>query len=170
MVTSLPTWFADLIGASVPSDGEEFTTSGRRVVADGEILRAIELVSDAQRQTRDTFGFKWHKRDTFEGEVASNMRRWLVEKYGDVVNSHWLSEHGAEPVLLDAGCGAALSSIELFGPILKDVRYIGADVSRSVDVARDRFMERGITAAFIQADLQQLPLPPESVDLRGGAG
>lgn len=45
------------------------------------------------------------------------------------------------------------------------MRYIGADVSRAVDVARDRFAERGLAAAFIQADLQQLPLPPEAVDL-----
>jgi ubiquinone/menaquinone biosynthesis C-methylase UbiE len=147
------------------TDKPDPAANGRRVVADEGILRAIELVSDAQTQTRETFGFKWQKRDTFEGGVASNMRRWLIEKYGDVTQADWFREHGTAPILLDAGCGAALSAIELFNPVLKDVRYIGADVSRAVDVARSRFAERGLTAGFIQADLQQLPLPEESVDL-----
>src|SRR4029077_2611376 len=43
--------------------------------------------------------------------------------------------------------------------------YLGVDVSTAVDVAARRFAERGISAAFLQADLTQLPLPPESVDL-----
>lgn len=164
-MTPYPDWFPDLLGGPLPAPGEQFAANGRTVVADNGVLRAIELVSDAQGQTRETFGFKWQKRDTFEGGVASNMRRWLIEKYGDVTKAAWFDEHGSAPVLLDAGCGAALSAIELFGPVLKNTRYIGADVSRAVDVARDRFAERGLAAGFIQADLQQLPLPPESVDL-----
>ena len=45
------------------------------------------------------------------------------------------------------------------------VRYLGADVSTAVDVAARRFAERGVKAGFVQADLMQLPLPPESVDI-----
>lgn len=160
-----PDWFSEILGVPLSGQSEAFDANGRKVIADNGVLRAIELVSDAQSQTRETFGFKWQKRDTFEGGVASNMRRWLLEKYGDIPGAAWFGEYGPTPVLLDAGCGAALSAVELFGPALKDMRYIGADVSRAVDVARDRFVERGLAAAFIQADLQQLPLPPEAVDL-----
>jgi SAM-dependent methyltransferase len=138
---------------------------GRQLTMVGGILRADEFLSDAQNQTRETFGFKWAKRDTFEGEVAQNMRRWLVEKYGDVASASWLAEHGENPVLLDAGCGAAVSGIALFGPILDRIRYVGVDVSTAVEIAKARFEERGHSAAFIQADLQQLPIGEESVDL-----
>ncbi|WP_416897831.1 MAG: class I SAM-dependent methyltransferase [Minwuia sp.] len=164
-MSEFPDWLSEVLGAGLPAAGARAEVNGRSVVADGGILRAEEFVSDAQGQTRETFGFKWQKRETFEGSVAANMRRWLIEKYGDVPNAPWFAEHGEAPVLLDAGCGAALSSIELFGPVLDRIRFIGADVSPAVDVARDRFAERDYGGGFIQADLQQLPLPPESVDL-----
>lgn len=162
---TFPDWFTALVESPLAEDGRETSVQGRTVVPDNGVLRAVKFLSDDQSQTSETFGFKWHKRDTFEGEVANNMRRWLKQKYGDVSSAFWFAGLGPDSIVLDAGCGAALSAIELFAPVLKDIRYIGADVSRAVDVARERFAERGVPAAFIQADLQQLPLPPESVDL-----
>jgi SAM-dependent methyltransferase len=129
------------------------------------ILRAREFISAAQDQTKDTFGFKWAKRDTFEGEPLKFLRQWLIEKYGNVAAAPWLFATSANPVLLDAGCGAAMSALALFEPVLDRVRYLGADVSTAVDVAKARFAERGLGAAFLQADLNQLPLPERSVDL-----
>ena len=55
--------------------------------------------------------------------------------------------------------------LALFEPVLDRIRYVGVDVSTAVDVAARRFAERGVSAAFLQADLTQLPLPPESFDL-----
>jgi SAM-dependent methyltransferase len=90
----------------------------------------------------------------------------LVERYGDMAEAGWLAEHGDKPLLLDAGCGAGMSAIETFGAMLGNVRYLGVDVSEAVDVAADRFAERGLdNAAFLQADLVQLPLADGSVDL-----
>ena len=68
-------------------------------------------------------------------------------------------------MLLDAGCGAATSALALFGPVLERVRYLGVDVSAAVDVAADTFAERGLPGAFMQADLMDLPLAAESVDV-----
>ncbi len=75
------------------------------------------------------------------------MRRWLIERYGDVATRPWLGEHGGRPLLLDAGCGAGMSALELFGDALPRVRYLGVDVSEAVDVAAARFAERGLAAA-----------------------
>ncbi|EKS35628.1 hypothetical protein HMPREF9696_01840 [Afipia clevelandensis ATCC 49720] len=129
------------------------------------IPRAREFVSEAQGQTREAFGFKWAKRDTFEGRLADNMRSWLIEKYGDVTNAEWLFQSGKHPIVLDAGCGAALSGLALFEPVLDRLRYVGVDVSDAVDVAKQRFHERGLPGEFVQADLLQLPLAEQSVDL-----
>ncbi len=45
------------------------------------------------------------------------------------------------------------------------MRYLGVDVSAAVDVARQRCHERGLNAAFLQCDLNRVPLPPGSVDV-----
>jgi ubiquinone/menaquinone biosynthesis C-methylase UbiE len=158
-------WLSALVDSALPSEGETVEVNGRKLAMIGGVLRSAEFISDAQAQTRDAFGFKWAKRDTFEGEVARTLRNWLIEKYGDVSSAPWLAEHGEHPVLLDAGCGAAVSGLSLFGPVLDRVRYLGVDVSTAVDVAKARFAERGLSAAFIQSDLQQIPIRDESVDL-----
>ena len=129
------------------------------------IPRADDFVSLAQGQTRDAFGFKWAKRDSFEGGVTRYMGDWLAEKYGDLSQASWLAEHGPNPIVLDAGCGAAMSGLALFRPVLDHIRYLGVDVSTAVEVASRRFAEQGAKAAFLQADLTQLPLPSESVDI-----
>ena len=160
-----PDWLAELLGGDVPAEGGAITVGGRHLTMDGGVLRADELVSAAQGQTRETSGFKWSKRDTFEGELAADLRRWLIEKYGDIARADWLKDYGDAPILLDAGCGAAVSGIALFAPVMDRLRYIGVDISSAVDVAKQRFQERGWSAAFLQADLQKLPLPADSVDL-----
>lgn len=131
----------------------------------GGILRASDLLSAAQSQTSDAFGFKWHKRDTFEREPLKFLQHWLHEKYGDVTTAPWLFATDQCPILLDAGCGAAMSALALFEPVLDRIRYLGVDVSTAVEVAKARFAERDLSAAFMQADLNHLPLPDESVDL-----
>jgi SAM-dependent methyltransferase len=162
---AVPAWFAALLGASPPAEGDSVEAHGRRLTMVSGILRAAEFVSAAQSQTRDTFGFKWAKRSTFEGEPTAFLRRWLMEKYGDVASAPWLFETSNNPILLDAGCGAAVSGLGLFEPVLDRVRYLGVDVSTAVDVAKARFAERGLSAGFLQADLAQLPLAENSVDV-----
>ena len=161
-------WFAELLGLShLPREGGKAAAHGTILTMRGGILRAYEPehVSAAQRQTSDAFGFKWAKRDTFEGEPLNYLRQWLLEQYGNVATAPWLFARSHAPILLDAGCGAAMSALALFEPVLDCIRYLGVDVSTAVDVAKTRFDERGRAAAFMQADLNRLPLPEQSVDL-----
>jgi arsenite methyltransferase len=158
-------WLFDLLGAREVSEGETFDARGQSFVMFRGIARSAAMHSATQQQTSDAFGFKWHKRDTFESaEVRARMRAWLLERYGDVANAPWWSEYGQSPLLVDAGCGAAFSAIELFGERLKSLRYVGVDVSEAVDVAAARFSERGLPGAFLQADITKLPFAPGSVD------
>ena len=40
--------------------------------------------SKSQKQTEDTFGFKWEKQETYESHaVQKEWKRWLFEKYFD---------------------------------------------------------------------------------------
>jgi arsenite methyltransferase len=161
-------WLAGLLRlTALPREGEKFLAFGKPLVMRGGILRAIEAenISAAQQQTSDAFGFKWAKRDTFEGGPLNYLREWLLEQYGNIAVAPWLFDTSDRPIMLDAGCGAAMSALALFEPALDRIRYLGIDVSSAVDVAKARFDERGLPATFIQADLNQLPLPEQSIDL-----
>jgi SAM-dependent methyltransferase len=161
-----PAWLAPLLGAELPSEGGRIDLRGQSFVRRNGILRSAKLMTESQTQTADAFGFKWHKRDTFERpESLARMKDWLIARYGNVTREAWFAEHGPSPLILDAGCGAGMSAIELFEPCLKNARYLGIDVSAAVDVAAARFAQRGWSAAFLQADLNTIPVAPESIDV-----
>lgn len=161
-----PAWFAPLLGAALPEENGEVLLRDQRFVRRGGILRSAGLLSEAQTQTAEAFGFKWHQRKTFERpEALARMREWLTERYGDVTKEAWFGEYGPHPIILDAGCGGAMSAMELFGSALATSRYLGVDVSSAVDVAKARLAEKGWTGGFLQANLMTLPLAPGSVDM-----
>jgi arsenite methyltransferase len=160
-----PEWLTGALGVDSLPKGNFRIGSGEYVLRDG-ILRERSVASDTQSQTSDTFGFKWQQRETFESEASlRRMREWLVERYGNVASAEWWDEYSSPPLVLDAGCGAAMSALELFADVLDRVRYLGVDISEAVDVAAARFAERGLAAAFMQADITNLPLAPGSVDV-----
>src|SRR3990167_8003417 len=104
---SSPAWLWDYLGVKQALDGDQFDLHGQKYVVKNGIPRASSLLSNAQAQTEETFGFKWKKRDTFESPASlARMREWLVERYGDLAKATWLAEHGKNPLLIDAGCGA----------------------------------------------------------------
>lgn len=163
----LPNWLAPLLGIpELPETGSTTQIAGKRYLADGAVLRAEATVSAEQAQTAETFGFKWHQLETFESDKSvQRTRAWLIERYGDLATANWWDEYEQPPVLLDAGCGAALSALALFGSRLRSVRYIGADISRAVDVAVQRCAAQGVSGAFLQDDLGELPFRPGSIDV-----
>jgi len=70
-----------------------------------------------------------------------------------------------DPLVVDAGCGGALSALEYFSPVLSDIRYLGLEISEAVDVAAARFLESGRQGAFVQGDILNPPLADGSVDV-----
>jgi SAM-dependent methyltransferase len=164
---ALPAWLATLTGAENGGvGGDGVVLAGKRYRVDRGVLRAEVVASREQAQTADAFGFKWHQAGTFDGEAAvRRTRAWLLERYGDVATAPWWGDYADPPVVLDAGCGAALSSLALFGPRLHAARFVAADISDAVLVAARRCNEQGVRGAFLQDDLMALPLPAGCVDV-----
>lgn len=124
-------------------------------------------VSTAQVQTRNAFGFKWARRDTYESKAVKDAsRNWLFDRYcgGDpLLLSGWLE--GGRKIILDAGCGSGFSALLFFGDHLKDHDYLGVDISDAVEIAAERFRDYGYPGDFLQCNLLELPIPDESIDL-----
>lgn len=162
-----PGWLSQALGLDgALAEGATFTLGALTFEVHDGIPRARDLLSSAQGQTAETFGFKWQLRETFESPAAlGRVRDWLIERYGPVADAPWWDGYGDRPLLLDAGCGAGMSGLALFGDRLHKVRYLGVDVSSAVDVAAARFAEAGVPGAWLQADLSDLPLPEASVDV-----
>jgi arsenite methyltransferase len=119
-----------------------------------------KMPSQTQKQTEETFSFKWKQRDTYESPaVQREWKRWLFEKYFDndpACLDELLPNKGGKKIL-DAGCGSGGSALLLFGDHLRRHSYLGVDISDAVKVAEQRFRERGISARFEQCDLDSIP-------------
>src|SRR5687768_8433096 len=122
-LTAMPAWVRQVLGVTSLVEGQSFDLDGQAFVVKNGIPRSKKLFSQAQAQTSETFGFKWKKVDTFDSPASlARMREWLIERYGDLSKASWLSEHGGAPLLIDAGCGAGMSGLELLGPLVPRLR------------------------------------------------
>ncbi len=123
--------------------------------------------SSKQKQTEQTFEFKWSKRDTYESKaVKQNHKKWLFERYCEndpEKLAAWLA--GGRKIILDAGCGSGFSALLFLEHHLKYHDYLGVDISGAVEIARQRFAEKGYTGDFLQASLLEIPVPEASIDL-----
>ncbi|MFC1505003.1 class I SAM-dependent methyltransferase [Thermodesulfobacteriota bacterium] len=133
------------------------------------IQNQIGRISGKQKQTQDSFSFKWKKRDTYSSEsVRSKSKAWLLERYCDNDPKYikrLLDNDQEAKIILDAGCGAGYSASLLFGDLLKKHDYLGIDISDAIVEAQSDFKEKGYPGEFLRADISDLPIPDESVDL-----
>ncbi len=150
------------------------TTATPELVSSGALVRlgidpSMQCAShsDAQEQTREAFGFKWARRESYDTPAMhAAARSWLFERYcaGDESRlDAWLA--GGRKVIVDAGCGAGMSGLLFFGERLRDHAYLGVDISDAVDVARQRFAEASVPGDFLRTGLREAPIAPASVDL-----
>jgi arsenite methyltransferase len=127
-------------------------------VTDG-IARFVDIDDEGQRQTAESFAFKWSRRESY-GSVGNRdaSTRWLLERYG-FESVPALREHlAAAATVLDAGCGSGWTASLWLTPGWSSGRatWVGADISRAVDLARERLA--GIEDVhFVQADVLALP-------------
>jgi arsenite methyltransferase len=127
------------------------------------------LTSDSdQRQTANSFGFKWRQRHTYDSpQVRAAASQWLVQRYGFESIDDMRCFFGSRRRILDAGCGSGFSSSLWLSPAWGKERggeWYGVDISLAIDVAAERL--GGIAGThFIQADILQLPFHKRFFDI-----
>ena len=134
------------------------------------IPRFAILEDAGQHQTEESFGYKWNRRDSFDSPaMVQNMRNWLVEKYGFKDAAAMRDYFASRKRILDAGCGAALSSSTFVDEEWRkksesnQTEWCGVDISTAIDVAQARLGSIDRTH-FVQADLLALPFRPGTFD------
>ncbi len=157
--------FSRIIKGSLPRDGE--TTFLRGVpfrMADG-VLRRYSEPDTAESQLSDFYHKHWTVPGAYDDTASDDYQAEIFKvMFGDVFEK--IATHVAkDSVVLDVGCGAGVAGRVFFHSIFNDIHYVGADMSLAVDQAKTDFAERGLSADFIQADIESLPLEDESVDV-----
>ena len=139
---------------------------GRRYPIEAGIPRFVLTEDEGQQQTSDAFAFKWERRDSYDSlAVREGHTEWALERYGFESVKQWADFFNGREIVLDAGCGSGFSSsLWLDSPHWTgDCMWIGADISRAIDVAAERLAQVPNTH-FIQADVNELPLPAGCCD------
>ena len=128
------------------------------------IPRLLARVDDGQRQTRDSFGFKWAQAHTYASEgVAERSRQWLAKRYGFASAGEMQGYIAARGRVLDAGCGSGFSTGLWLTPAWNGA-WVGAEISPAIDLALSRLAEIPGTH-FVQADIVQPPFRPSTFDV-----
>ncbi len=153
-LSTFPGWFRNI-----------FNTNEENIqnVSKNFIRMVNSEMSQSQNQTANSFAYQWSRRDLFDQPNAHyQVNKWLIEKFGNP--ELWLQE---KSIVLDAGCGGGQSILDYFGKErIKNISYIGCDVSSAAETAKTRFEEEKIeNAIFVQSDLNKIPLLSESVDM-----
>ncbi|HYY92948.1 MAG TPA: methyltransferase domain-containing protein [Pyrinomonadaceae bacterium] len=128
------------------------------------IPRFVLTEDEGQRQTEGSFGFKWRQRYSYESEeFAGGYHRWLRQKYGFASDEEMRDFFCRKRRTLEVGCGGGLSASVSLSCGGQGQEWVGVDISRAVEIARDRLGHmRG--AHFVQADILQLPFRERSFD------
>ena len=139
---------------------------GRSFEVRNGIPRFTEMEDAGQAQTRDAFGFKWARQDTYDSPASrERMGRWLVERYGFPSIDEWARHFSGFERVVDVGCGGGLSSgTWLVSPGWNGrAMWVGVDISTAVDVAQSRLGKIANTH-FVQADALELPFADGTFD------
>jgi len=126
------------------------------------IPRFVTTDDQGQMQTKESFAFKWNRRESYEWLLGksddSPQTAWLLEKYGFGSTAEWASKFSAASRVLDLGCGAGSAS----WPFLTSdawsgkAMWVGLDISDSIDVAAE-LLGHVANTSFVQADALGLP-------------
>jgi len=145
-------------------EGQLRGESGRTYPVNRGIPRFTTAGDENQKQTSDSFGFKWGQRHTYESpQVHAIAQRWLLQRYGFTNVDEMRGFFARRRRILDAGCGSGFSASLWMKPSWRGAAWIGIDISTAIDVAREQLGSIEDTH-FIQADILHLPFLENSFD------
>jgi SAM-dependent methyltransferase len=130
------------------------------------IPRFLAIDDEGQAQTQAAFAYKWTKPESFgSAGMREQLHAWLLERYGFASREEMRGFFAAKPWTLDAGCGAGFATSAWMDQTWTDgtAQWVGLDISRAIDVARDTLGSCPGTH-FVQGDVSRPPFRSETFD------
>ena len=113
-----------------------------------------------QKQTENSFGFKWRQRKTYDSpQFRMTFRQWFMQRYDFTSVGNMQDFFARRRRILDAGCGSGFSSSLFMEECHREKgngEWVGVEISEAIDVAQERLGSIPGTH-FIQADIMHLP-------------
>lgn len=159
------------VGAARSADGEVLEGAlrgegGRSYAITGGIPRSVLTEDEGQRQAEGSFGYKWARESFHTPQTYEFGQKFLMESFGFDSVERMREFFGSRRRILDAGCGSGFSTGCWLNQSWRgqgDAEWVGADIPRAVDVARQNLGSFPGTH-FVQADLMQLPFREQTFD------
>jgi arsenite methyltransferase len=146
-------------------DGELRGSSGASYRVTNGIPRFVDDRDGAATQVADSFGFKWAQRESYASPTFQKWyTSWLMSRYGFADERAMASFFGSAGCTLEVGCGSGLSAALTLSGHSARQRWVGLDISSSIDIAMDR-LGREPAKEFVQADILCPPFRPGVFDL-----
>jgi arsenite methyltransferase len=140
-------------------------SGGRQYPIASSIPRFVLTEDTNQKQTQQSFAFKWQQRHTYDSPaVLASSREWLVSRYGFVDADDMRRHMASRPRVLDAGCGSGFSASLWLTADWGGAMWVGVDISAAIDLARSRLGAVPETH-YVQGDLLQLPFAEGTFDI-----
>jgi SAM-dependent methyltransferase len=131
------------------------------------IPRFVLTEDHDQKQTEQSFSYKWHQQNTYDSpQRHATARQWLLQRYGFAHLEDMRRFFGTRQRILDAGCGSGFSTSLWMHARWREqdtTEWFGVDISTAIDVAQERLGAMPGTH-FLQADLLQLPFLESTFD------
>lgn len=145
------------------AEGREYKINDRDYVMEDGILRRKSLYTTTLEEVKTHYNTMWAAYD-FDEDALTFQKQWFEENFPGVreQKSSMVPKGGT---VLDAGCGASFSGIAFFGEYMNEINYIGVDISRSIDSAKQHLKTMGLKADLMQDNLMDLPFKPNTFDM-----
>ncbi len=132
-----------------------------------EIINSIPRFVNKENYSNN-FGWQWNKWASVQFEhsnINKPMEGYTSKMFNQI--TEWDKENLSEKIVLDMGCGSG----RFTDVVLSNGGYvIAVDNSSAIDAAKDNLKENLDKALFIQADILNLPIKDNVVDLSFSIG
>ncbi len=153
-----------VLGLKLPAEGGQIALRDKPYVVSGGILRQKQLMADIQEDIANFYDIHWKEpgaydntaSDAFQVQLFRGMFPGFEEKIGQQAKTGM--------VVLDVGCGSGVAGRAYFHDVFDRIKYIGVDMSSAIEQAKADFAKLNIPVGLLQAELNTLPFPDESVD------
>lgn len=156
---------ADILAGEVPQEGATAHLNGRPYKMAGGILRDETRPDDSASALAEFYRKHWSLEGAYDDRASDE---YQAEIFTAMFGDNFTNVADAVPAgtrVLDFGCGSGVAGRVYFGPVYDRIRYVGVDMSGSVDEAREEFAERRLAAAFVQGEVASLPFKPGAFDI-----